>query len=249
MDFLSAFWQIYLFQPLVNALVYLYNTVANQNLGWAVVYLTVGLRVILLPFSIISERNQLRYAEMQEKIDAAQRTHRTDPVYIKEYVRTLLRKYKVRPWAKTVVLAFQLLVLVLLYQVFLTGVNSAQLARIIYPGIEYPGKLNTLFFSVPYANAPDKIINFDIAERGVIFAAVVAVVLLLDILIGVKRGARGFTSSDVTFMIVFPAASFLLLWWLPMVKALFIFTSLMFGYALTLLRVMFYRPPKGDGHH
>lgn len=249
MDFISALWDLYLFQPLVNALVYFYNTSAHQNLGWAVVYLTVALRVVLLPFSILSERNQLRYAEMQEKIDAAERIHRTDPVYLKEYVRDLAKQYKVRPWAKTIVLAFQLLVLVLLYQVFVTGISGAQLARILYAGVEYPGKLNTLFLSVQYGGAQDQLVTFDIGERSIMWAALVAIVLLLDILIGVKRGTRAFEKSDLTFLILFPLASFLLLWWLPMVKALFIFTSLLFGYVLTLLRVMFYRPKKADGHH
>lgn len=248
MGFVTSLWDVYLFQPLVNALVYLYNTNAHQNLGWAVVYLTIALRVVLLPFSILSERNQLRYAEMQEKIDAAERVHRTDPVYLKQYVRGLAKQYRVRPWAKTIVLAFQLLVLVLLYQVFVTGISGAQLARILYPGIEYPGKLDTLFFTVQYGSVPYQSMVFDIGERSLLWAALVAVVLLLDILIGVKRGTRAFVKSDLTFLILFPLASFLILWWLPMVKALFIFTSLMFGYALTIVRVMFYRPKKTEHH-
>ena len=51
---LTDLWYSYLFDPLFNGLMLLYNTVAHENLGLAVVYLTIGIRLVLLPFSIIS---------------------------------------------------------------------------------------------------------------------------------------------------------------------------------------------------
>ncbi|MEK7102209.1 MAG: hypothetical protein AAB912_01095, partial [Patescibacteria group bacterium] len=62
------FWNDYLFRPLLNILIWLYNNWAGENLGWAVVILTVSLRVLLLPFSIISERNAVRYERLHERI-------------------------------------------------------------------------------------------------------------------------------------------------------------------------------------
>ena len=62
----SEIWQLYLYQPLVNLLVYLYNNVAAANLGWAIVALTVCLRIVLLPLSILSERNKFLMDENDE---------------------------------------------------------------------------------------------------------------------------------------------------------------------------------------
>lgn len=244
MDFLLGVWQLYLYQPLVNVLVYIYNTYAQQNLGWAVVYLTILLRLVLLPFSIISERNKMQYEHMEEDLKEAERYYRADPIYLKQYVRYLARKYKIRPWAKTVVLFIQLLVLVLLYQVFITGIQGTQLARILYSGVEYPGKLNTIFFTWQYGSAAAQNIAFNLGERSLLWPALVGLVLIIDIVIHLRLKKSKIVSSEWTYLFVFPIASFLLLWYLPMVKSIFILTSLAFSYVLSLMRVAFFRNKK-----
>lgn len=248
MDFFSIVWQVYLYQPLVNALVYLYNTIAHQNLGWAVIYLTALLRVALLPLSILSERNKILYERMEAEIAAVERQHRADPVYLKEYIRRLTKKYHMRPWAKTVVLGIQLLVLVLLYQVFITGIQGSQLAKILYSGVEYPGRLNTEFLSIQYGTASAEVILFDVGQHSAIWAGLVFAVLFVEILIRLKNASDKVQTADLVYLIVFPTISFLVLWYLPMVKSLFILTSLAFSYLLILFRVLFFRAKK-DGAH
>lgn len=248
----SEIWQLYLYQPLVNLLVYLYTNVAAENLGWAIVALTVCLRVVLLPLTILSERNKIVMEEMEQEVALAERHYRADPVYLKDHVRSLMKKYHVRPWAKTSALAIQLLVLVLLYQVFLTGVSGAQLAKILYPSVEYPGKLNTLFFSVQYGSTPADALAFDVGEQSIIWAALVALVLIINIafkLSKAKKEGTKLTGSDLTYFIAFPLASFLILWYLPMVKALFIFTSLMLSYLIAIITHLFWAKKDAHGAH
>ena len=62
--FFSQFWNVYLYQPLFNFLIWIYNNWTNMNFGWAVVYLTLILRFVLLPFTLINERNRVRNAEI-----------------------------------------------------------------------------------------------------------------------------------------------------------------------------------------
>lgn len=239
MSFFISFWQLYLYQPLVNFLIYLYNTIADQNLGFAVVYLTVSLRVALLPFSILSERNKVVYKKMEEQIEEAQRVHRADPVYVKEYIRSLMKKHKMRPWAKTGELAIQLLVLVLLYQVFITGVQGLQLSRILYKSIDYPGRINTVFLTVPPLFDSGDFV-FDVAQRNAVAAGIVAFILFTDIFVGLKHAKRKLDGADLTYLFLFPLVSGLILWWLPMVKSLFILTSILFTYVISLLGMVFW---------
>ena len=246
MDVFSQFWQLYLYQPLVNMLVYLYNTVAGQNLGWAVIALTVSLRLILLPLSILSERNELVMEEMDTEIKEAERRYRTDPIMLKDHVRALMRKHKVRPWAKTSALGIQLLVLVLLYQVFLTGITGQQLIKILYSFVEYPGKLNTLFVTAQFGSYT---MPFYIGERSIFWAGLVGFILIIDIAVKFQIGKRKVTGSDLAYFILFPLASFAILWYLPMVKALFILTSIIFSYALTLIRKLFWGKADAHGAH
>ncbi len=234
-------WQLYLYQPLVNVLVYLYNTAAHQNLGWAVIYFTVMLRVVLLPFSILAERNKVSYQKMQTEIDEAERVHRADPVFLQEYIRGLMKKFKIRPWAKTIELAIQFVVLLVLYQVFVTAIQGVQLSKILYDSVDYPGRLNTIFTSIQYGPTVADALVFDVGKRDVLWAGLVGFILFFDIGFGFRIAKRMPKQSDLTYWILFPIFSFVILWSLPMVKSLFIVTSILFSYVLSLIRVVFWR--------
>ena len=65
---LATFWYLFLYQPLFNALIWIYSNIASGNLGWAVIWLTVFLRVVLLPLTFVSERN-VRREEKAEVVD------------------------------------------------------------------------------------------------------------------------------------------------------------------------------------
>lgn len=246
MDLFSHVWQIYLYQPLVNMLVYLYNTVAGQNLGWAVVSLTICLRLLLLPLSVMSERNEIVAEEMDDEVKEIERRYRADPVQLKENVRALMKKHHIRPWAKTIALGIQLLVLVLLYQVFLAGITGSQLIKILYSFVDYPGRLNTIFFTMPVGS---ETVVFNIGERSLFWAGLVGVVLIVDIIVKLKHSTRKLDGSDLAYLILFPVFSFLILWYLPMVKALFIITSMSFSYLLTLVRKLFWGKADAHGAH
>ncbi|MEK7211424.1 MAG: hypothetical protein AAB731_02225, partial [Patescibacteria group bacterium] len=61
-------WHDWLYAPLLNVLIYLYNGIAGQSLGVAVVFLTVLLRLALLPFTVASVRNESFYEKMNKKV-------------------------------------------------------------------------------------------------------------------------------------------------------------------------------------
>lgn len=246
MEWLQAAWQLYLYQPLVNLLVCLYNGLAGENLGWAVVILTVLLRLVLLPFSILSERNQVVYDRLQAQIKTAAKTYRADPAYLKDTIRRLARKYKMRPWAKTVVLGAQLLVLVLLYQVFITGIRGNQLAKILYSSVDFPGKLNTVFFTWHYGVPTAQTYVADLGAQSILWPGIVAVVLIAEIIIKWLAAQRRMTSGERWYLVLFPTFIFVLLYVLPMVKSLFVLTSLVFSYILMIGRVLMTR---GENNH
>jgi hypothetical protein len=124
----------------------------------------------------------------------------------------------VQPWAKSVVLGIQALVFVLLYQVFLKGVTGEKLLQTLYPSIEFPGIINTKFY------------GFDLAaSHGVITAGLVGLWLAADIYLSARRNKTKAMQADLIYFIFFPLAVFLALYMLPMVKALFVLTSILFS--------------------
>lgn len=210
-------WEVVLFQPLYNALIYIYNNWTDQSLGWAIIYLTLMLRMVLLPLTIKNHVNQAKNRALGQDVDEVARQYQHDSVLQKQEVRKVLKDKRVSPWAKAVSLGIQALVVVLLYEVFLNGLAGERVIDYLYSWVEYPGQINTIFY------------GFDIGGvHNAIWAGIVAGWLFIENLIDL-RGKKGVQRRDMFFLFIFPAAIFVILWVLPMMKALFFLTSIVFS--------------------
>jgi len=223
MEIFSVIWNQYLYIPLLNFLIWLYLTYSLYNLGIAVIILTLILRVILLPFTILSERSKIISRELSKKIKEIDKDFSHDPVRKKLEIRKFLKEKKVRPWAKSVVLVVQAVVLLLLYRVFIGGINTEAKLHLLYQSIPRPDFINTKFFW------------FDIAQRNLILPAIVAGYIFAQILIRQWSKKEDLNKKEQIYGILFPAFTFVILAVLPSVKSIFILTSLIFSTIITMI--------------
>ncbi len=229
----STLWHDFLYQPIFNVLIWLYNNWAQQNLGWAVILLTIGLRTVLLPFSIISESNKMKNDEVQESIRKIEKEFSRDEVLKKQEIRRLLRKSHVSPWAKILVLGVQALVFVLLYQVFVRGMTGDRILKLLYPSVDYPGVINIMFY------------GFDLRERyDILGPAIVGVWLFLEIYHDYRKRKVGLRKADLVYSLLFPIGVFFALWSLPLVKSLFVLTSMLYSAIIGAFIGVFLHPKK-----
>jgi membrane protein insertase Oxa1/YidC/SpoIIIJ len=231
-------WDTFLYQPLFNLLIWLYENVTQNNLGWAVVSLTIILRFVLLPFTLVTEKAKAREEDLEKKTLEIEKSFKNDPVLRKQEVRKLLKNRKVSPWSRAIVLGVQILVLVLLYQVFISGITGERIIKVLYPAIDYPGKINTVFY------------GFELGQfHDLIWPGIVAVFLLVEIYLGHRKN-KNLTKSDLAYFILFPAFSFVALWLLPMVKSLFILTTMIFSVIIHQFSKVIFKPKptKNKGH-
>ncbi len=219
---LSTIWHDFLYTPLLNVLIWLYNVPAFGNLGVAIIYLTIFIRIILLPFTVVSERSKILYEKLSQKIEKIGHDFKNDQIQKKEMIRKVMREHRVSPWAKVMVLGFQALILVLLYQVFIGGINGK--LGDLYSWVAHPDFINTNF------------LNYDLGERSLFWSGLVGIVLFLEIFIDFRSKSSGLAKSEVAYMIFFPAACFFVLWLLPMAKSIFILTSLCFSFLVIFFR-------------
>lgn len=226
---MGAFWHDWLYTPLLNFLIWLYEGPAFNNLGVAIIELTVLLRLLLLPFTILDEKSKASYEKLSKKIGGIERDFKTDPIKRKEKIRELLKEHKVNYWSKVMVLGIQLLVLILIYQVFMAGIRYTNI-DVIYPWIDPPAAVNTMFF------------GFDLAAHSWFWPLMVASVLFAQIYAVQKKREHLVTRADVMYMIFFPLFTLVVLLILPMVKSLFILTSMFFSMTVFWLRQAFTRP-------
>lgn len=207
---MDSAWNAYLVHPLLEALLFLYRTAAFGNLGIAVIELTVLLRLALLPLTVLAERSSARYERLSDEVAAIQATYKDDPVLANEQIRELLRRRRVNPWAKALVLLVQLAVLLALYRVFTKGA----LAPEVDAGF----------------------LGFDLSARSSWWALAVAAALYLEIAQEQRRVERLLGKQDAVYRYAFPVFSFALLALLPMVKSLFVLTSMAFSYGVSRVR-------------
>lgn len=187
----------------------------------AVIMLTVILRVLLLPLSIISERSKDKYALIESQITKLSEQFKNDPEEKKERIRALLRDHDINYWAKAFVLSIQGLMLILLYQVFLGGFNAPQLKE-LYSWVPRPDYVNTQFF------------GFDIAHTDWRWAAALAILLFIEIRVA-HAGSKD-SKTDAAYTFGFPILLFLILAALPIAKSLFILTSMLFSFIIIFLK-------------
>ena len=143
---------------------------------------------------------------MRKEIAQISKDHENDSVQRKLAIRQYLKKKRVRPWAKATLLAVQGMVLLLLYQVFLGGIYTAEKVHLIYPTITPPDFINTKF------------LWFDIAKPDMIFTALVAGYIFGETLIMSWLNNEKPTRREQLFMLFFPAFVFLILALLPAAK-------------------------------
>jgi len=223
-------WNDLLYQPMFNLLIWIYNNWTDSNFGWAVVYLTIILRTALLPFSLVNEYNRVKNEELYKEIKEIDKVYQNDQVIKKQEIRKVLKRRRVKPWAKAVVLGIQGLVLVLLYQVFLQGITGEKILKILYQSIDFPGVINTNFY------------GFELGmKHDFIWSGAVGLFLLISIYLKLRRLKGGVQRTDLTYFILFPLSVFLALWLLPMVKALFILASLIFSVITGRIATMFFQ--------
>lgn len=228
---ITELWSLLLYQPLYNLLIEVYNGFSGESLGWAIVVLTVLLRIVLLPFSVIHEMNTTKNEQLYKEIKELSQHYKDDPILQKEEVRKMLKKKKIKPWASAVLLGIQGLVLLLLYQVFIQGVSGEHNLSLLYKSVDFPGVINTQFFGADLKDT-----------HNVFWAGFVGLYIFLEILLEYRANKKKgvlLEKKDLSYFFLFPLFSFVVLWFLPMAKSVFILTSLIFSTVVHMVSGVF----------
>ncbi|MFA5942329.1 MAG: YidC/Oxa1 family membrane protein insertase [Candidatus Paceibacterota bacterium] len=145
---ISAFFHTVFYNPIYNALVALVALVPGSDVGIAVVLLTIGIRLILLPFSLSAARTQRAMKALEPKIKELKDKHKGDKE--KEALETLAlyRESRVNPFASILTVFIQIPVLLALYWVFYYEPFSTINTALLYPFTPTPGTASLEFLGL-----------------------------------------------------------------------------------------------------
>jgi YidC/Oxa1 family membrane protein insertase len=150
-----------LYRPLFNGLVFLYTALPWQDLGLAIIALTLVIRLILAPILWKAQKAQKDLAKIQPEIKKIQEEHKNNREVQGRAMMELYSKHKVNPFSGCLMLLIQLPILIALFHVFRSGLEPGQLTS-LYVFIKNPGILNPVSF------------GFLDLSRGNIFLGIVA---------------------------------------------------------------------------
>lgn len=143
---MSSIFTTFLFQPLFNVFVGLYNIVPGHDVGVVILIITVLIRLALYPLTNSSIKSQKVMQELQPKLAEIKKQYAGDQQKQAQATMELYKTGKVNPLASCLPLLVQLPILIALYWVFSSSLNATTIAKTLqdnlYPFISNPGSIN-----------------------------------------------------------------------------------------------------------
>lgn len=133
------------YQPILNLLVFLYNTISFRDLGIAIILLTVIIKLILWPLSQKSIKSQKAMQDLQPKINEIKQKFKGDKQQMSLATMQLYKKNKINPFSSCLPVLIQLPFLWAVFMVFRDGLNSK--LNLVYSFVYKPEMINTMAFS------------------------------------------------------------------------------------------------------
>lgn len=126
-------WNQILVWPIVNVLVALYKGFEALHvpgpLGFAVIGLTILIRVLLYPLMQAQLRSARKMAKIKPHLDALNAKHKNDKQALSQAQMALYKEHGVNPAAGCLPLLVQMPVLIALYNVFYQVLNSGNITK------------------------------------------------------------------------------------------------------------------------
>ena len=132
------------YQPILNLLVFLYNSVSFQDLGLAIIILTLIIKGVFWPLSRSSIKSQKALQDLQPKIEDLKKRHGDDKVGLSKATMDLYKENKVNPFSSCLPLLIQLPFLFAVFRVFTNGLDNH--LDLIYPFVSRPESINAISF-------------------------------------------------------------------------------------------------------
>ena len=141
---MTYLYQQILYRPILNLLIFFYQTIAFRDLGIAIILVTVFIRLILYPFFHTGAKQQMLMQRIQPKIKEIQIKHKDDRDQQAKALMELYKEHGVNPFSGMLLLVIQIPILLTFYWVIRSGVGTAQLTG-LYSFVASPRSINTIF--------------------------------------------------------------------------------------------------------
>lgn len=224
-----ALFTTFVYQPFFNVLVFFYwvmeqVTGGNADMGVAVIFLTILIRVLLLPLSFAGMRSENERRQISKEIKELEDKYKSEPVMYEAEKKKVFKTNKKIFVAEVVNLCIQVAIALMLWRIFGTGLSGEDI-HLIYPFMPEV----TLPFNLVFLG------KFDLTHTSftlnLIQSLLIFVLETLMVYISPYPTTRG---QVVRLQLVLPLVSFIVFMGLPAGKKLFVITTLAFSILLNI---------------
>lgn len=140
----------FIYQPLYNILVALYNIIPGHDFGVAIVVFTIILRVVLIPIYKKQVESQKKLQELQPKIKEIQQKNKDNKEKQTKEIMEFYKKNKTNPFSGCLPLVVQMIFLIAIYRV-LINISAAGFTvkgEELYSFVSNPGTIRNIFIGL-----------------------------------------------------------------------------------------------------
>jgi len=128
----GTIWTKGLYQPIYNILILIISLIPGNDLGLAIIILTLIIRTILLIPAHKSMKSQRKMQELQPKLNALKEKHKNDQETLAKETMLLWKEHKVNPFSSCLPLFIQLPFLIAIFYVIKDGISPDN-TYLLYP--------------------------------------------------------------------------------------------------------------------
>lgn len=136
-------YNVVLYQPIYNALIFFYNLIPGHDLGISIIAITILLKVILYPLSIKALKSQRALQDLEPKMKALREQYKDNKQEQAKAIMELYKQEKVSPFSSCLPLLVQFPFLIAMYQ-SMRAVVANKGFEILYPFVANPGTIKAM---------------------------------------------------------------------------------------------------------
>jgi len=173
-----AFFKFTIFIPLYNLLIFITTIIPGADLGWAIIILTILVKLMIFPLYTKSVRTQIKMKAIEPKLKEIKEKHKDNLPEQSRQTMEIYRQEKINPFSTFLVLLIQMPIIISLFYVFRSSFTIH--TDLIYSFITAPAQINTNFLGW-----------FDLmANKNIIFSVLTGVTQFLQVRISLPAQSK-----------------------------------------------------------
>jgi YidC/Oxa1 family membrane protein insertase len=152
-------FKIFFYQPVLNLLIFLYNTIPGHDLGVVIIVLTLIIKSLLYPLSQKSIKSQKELQEIQPIINELKEKYKNNKEQMSKAMIGLYKENKINPFSSCLPLLIQLPFLIAVFSVFNNGFGGDALS-LVYSFISRPEEINMISLGFVDLSKPNYVLAF-----------------------------------------------------------------------------------------